>query len=94
MPSEQVTTSYYVPSNERAGSAVGATDMDYVNASYERYLRDLVFFFFLFLFLVQTLGMCIHFCNLLASCNRKSECNYMVAKLEDLLLLGLMVFMI
>ncbi|KAG6391530.1 hypothetical protein SASPL_149286 [Salvia splendens] len=41
MPSEQVTTSYYVPGNERAGSAVAATDMDHVNASYERYLRDL-----------------------------------------------------
>ncbi|KAL1532069.1 nuclear speckle RNA-binding protein A-like [Salvia divinorum] len=41
VPSGQATSSYYVPGNERAGTAASATDVDYVNASYERYLRDL-----------------------------------------------------
>lgn len=48
MPSGQDTTSYYAPGNERAGNSV-ARDTDSVNASYERYLRTLVFLHIFFL---------------------------------------------
>lgn len=90
MSSGQDSTNYYAPGNDRAGNVAARGDTDTVNASYERYLRSLVFLVFLFVS-SKLLGLDTWFWNLSVECN--SKFHHMVAKLEDLLLVGLTVFM-